>query len=91
MIDQIKNWGELTLVLIGVIAAMIAGLRRVYKSAKWVEESHQTLLMLAQEFKPNGGATMRDQLNRVEHNLADNTQRTAALESWVKEQKTASL
>ena len=79
MIEQIKSWGELTLVLIGVLAAMVAGLRRIYKTAKWIEEVHK-------EFKPNGGATMRDQLNRMEADLKDNTRRTAALEDWVKGQ-----
>jgi phage terminase large subunit-like protein len=87
MIEQIKEWGELALVLVGVITVALEGLRRIYKIAKWVEEINSTTQALAKEFKPNGGATLRDQLNRVEANLEDNTRRTAELESWVKRQE----
>jgi hypothetical protein len=85
MIEQIKEWGELALVLVGVFAVALAALKRIYKSARWIEEINSTTQLLAKEFKPNGGATMRDQLNRVEADLRENTQRTAALEASVKQ------
>ncbi len=80
MIDTIKEWGELTLVLIGVLAAMIAGLKKIYRSARWVEESHALTQKIAAELKPNGGNSMRDQIDQLRDDMRDNTRRTAALE-----------
>jgi hypothetical protein len=87
MIELIQSWGELTLVIVGVIAVIIAGFKRIYKTAKWVEEINSTMKSVEREFRPNGGSSMRDQLNRLEAGLADNTRRTAALEAWVIKQE----
>ena len=84
-IEEITSWGELTLVLIGVVAAVIAGLKKIYKSAKWMEEVHTTTRTLAAEFKPNGGNSMRDQIDQLRDDMRDNTSRTAALEVAVKQ------
>ncbi len=71
--DEILNAGELTLLVIGVITAMIAGIRRVYKAARWIEDVHT-------QVHTNGGSTLRDAIVRIEKNvqsISDNQKKIA--------------
>ena len=72
MIEQIKEWGELALVLVGVLAVAVAGLKRIYKAVKWVEEIHSTIQRVEHELHPNSGSTLRETSNARARSVRSN-------------------
>lgn len=76
MTDEITKFGELFLVLVGVLAALVAGVRKIYKSARWMEDVHK-------QMHPNGGASIRDVLDRIEMRQEAMAQRMDRFEDFV--------
>ena len=71
--DQATRVGELILVLVGVLTAMIAAIRKVYKTARWIEDVHK-------QVHTNGGSTLRDAVVRIEGKLDGFGERIKRLE-----------
>ena len=77
---EIKSWGEVTLVIAGVLALVVAAVRRVYRTARNVEELLTSVRELRAQFEPNGGASVRDAIVRLEAQHIDLRQQIQSLQ-----------
>lgn len=73
----IKDWiGLLTPFTIAVGLLWKWWLKKRYEEIK---ELFLKVQLISEEFRPNGGSTLRDAINRIEHSVSTNEQKTLAL------------
>jgi hypothetical protein len=83
MMALIVQYLEYFLVAAGAIALMVAGLKRIYSTARSIEEIVQTQRRMEKQLFPNGGGTLRDSMDRIEADNKEIKERTRKLEELV--------
>ena len=75
---------ELFLAISGALAVIVAGVRKVYRLARNIEQVLEKVNGMEKELHPNGGSTLRDAVDRIYLTQADHSKRLAALEDGVR-------
>jgi PAS domain S-box-containing protein len=81
------KWAGIVLVLVGlwqyVLRPIIKGAKAVNSTIQRLTDSLPVLLQIADEFRPNGGNSLRDVINRLETSMAISSQRDRAMFSYL--------
>jgi len=65
----ITHWAEMIMAVVGVLGLAGLGLKRVYTMARNIEATLDAVSEIKKEVKPNGGTSLRDAVNRIDHRV----------------------